>query len=416
MDFLFKSKKTSKPSVSYQDELKAFESKKDSNKSIFLKAKELKKLIEKGKIKNVQQVEDYLLKEQNYPLNSKIDSDNYQYYGINQDKLLTNLVFYFWLGGSKCITQDNNECLNHLNLFNKVYSKYKNIFYPFLGISDANRERVLKLKGQSVGQMNEIVITLDDKVPGGFVVVDKSGRIHKWQPSAFTQFQEKTLFGGNKVGKKPTYEEEDYTMVDDLFNFIETGFSSERLPLKTAPQPKVSIPKQKIIKFNSNKPKLYILDFDKTISKINLCQEGLGKIPELIDTYTEYYLNGELTKQDKMTKSKTPQYIVEKGKLKTQIDRVLNGEDNVQKFREYIKNLKNAGNDVVIFGDSNKKDILIIMDYIFGDYFNPFDKTNIITLQDFNKPACSNQNVSNKDIIQKANQKFEYDQKDIVLL
>lgn len=414
MDFFSKLRK-SKP-ANFQDELKDFESK-DSNVSLYLKAKELKRLIEKGKIKNAQQVENYLLQEQNYPLSSKInDVDNI--YGINKDKMLTNLFFYFWLGGNKCITQDNNECLSNINNFNKVYSKFKNYFYPLLGISEQNRDRMLRLKAQSVGQMNEIVITLDDKVPGGFIVVDKSGRINQWEPTRFSKFQEKILFGQNKPNKKPTYVEEDYNMVDDLFNFIETGFSSERLPTQK-PEPKISIskPKRKI-KFDSTKtPKLYIIDFDKTIAKLNLCEKGLGQIPQLIDTYTDLYIKGELPKQDKLSKSKEKIYKDAKTMLKPQIDLILAGEDNISEFREYIKNLKNEGNDIVIFGDANKKDILIILDYIFGDYFNPFDKNSIITLQDFNqKPCSSRQNITDKMIIEKANQKFGYDEKNIVLL
>jgi len=419
MDFFSKLRK-SKPTkpLSFKDELQDFESK-DTNVSLYLKAKELKRLIEKGKIQNAQQVENYLLQEQNFPLSSKInDVDNI--YGINKDKMLTNLFFYFWLGGNKCITQDNNECLRNINNFNKVYSKFKNYFYPLLAISEQNRDRILRLKAQSVGQMNEIVITLDDKVPGGFIVVDKSGRINHWDPTQFSKFQEKILFGQNKPNKKPTYVEEDYNMVDDLFNFIETGFSSERLPTKLQkPEPKISISKPvRRIKFDSTKtPKLYIIDFDKTITKLNLCEKGLGKIPELIDTYTDLYIKGELTKQDKLSKSKEEIYKDAKNKLKPQIDFILNGEDNISKFREYIKNLKNEGNDIVVFGDANKKDILIILDYIFGDYFNPFDKNSIITLQDFNQKACSSrQNITDKMIIEKANQKFGYDEKNIVLL
>jgi len=173
MDF-FKSKKPK----SFQQELIDYESTTQPPGSIYEMALGLKNLIQRKKIKNIEQIEEYIFEK--YPLIDKLKD-----YNVQQDKILTALVFYFWLGGGKCIPQDNTECLNNLNHFYKIYSKYKYNFEPFLGIdlSLNQRKNILRNKAKSVGQMGEILITLNHAVPGGFIIMDTIGSPYYWEPS-----------------------------------------------------------------------------------------------------------------------------------------------------------------------------------------------------------------------------------------
>ena len=222
MDFFSKFKK----SKTFQEELEDFERKNSSGtQTIYEIAKKLQNLIKTKKIKNIQEIEDYLFNNQNYPLLDKIDRFN-----VENDKLLTVLFFYFWLGASKCIPQDNMECLDNLNHFFKVYSKYRDNFEPFVGVDYANRNKILRDRAISVGYY----ITLNDKLPGGFIILDNYGMSYYWKPTDKTpllKFIEQIAL--------PSTQKNTYSSIPPLF---EEYFKSKKKPAPNKPLSKYTPP------------------------------------------------------------------------------------------------------------------------------------------------------------------------------
>jgi hypothetical protein len=176
MDFFSKFKSKSK---TFQEELGEVETKLKTS-SIYELSKQLENLIKKKKIKNIQEIENYLFNIQYYPLIDKFDDSRYN---VENDKLLTLLIFYSWLGGSKCIPQDNNDCMQNLSHFLKVHNKYKDNFEPFLGMELIDRNILLRNKARYVGHLNQILITLNHRISGGFIVLDIYGTPYYWDLS-----------------------------------------------------------------------------------------------------------------------------------------------------------------------------------------------------------------------------------------
>jgi hypothetical protein len=319
-------------------------------------------------------------------------------------------------------------------LFNTLYnyakdSKNKIIFDPFFYIGyGESRMNNIKNKSRSMGP-GYAFVTLDIETPGGFIIVDGQGNMKKWNPLSVRE--SKTT----KINVK-TFQKRMNDMVErypEIFTNVPKDFPERAFPywydlVDTIDSMKLVSKKPTVrkIKFSekSEENKIFVYDFGDILydlCKHSLSEEFMRSIPMVSNVVNKTITPTESLSGDVKTLKPLERYgylnVTRDEKMKKMIREEMENigkeiEKNLPTVREVIKMFrkdivenKRQGNDVFIFGEAPKKDILIILEFIFEKKLNPFDASNIITLEDFGKKPCS-KFLSRNDIREKLKEKL----------
>jgi hypothetical protein len=419
--------------IPFEDEIIEFEKNNTKyilDKAILAKNLYLNKFLFKS-IENYEELDNYLNGMLKYPLINKKE------YLILDDPLLTNLFFFFWLGGSTCFKQLDKTCPFVKNTFDVLYTQAKDtknkiVFNPFFLIQQPSEKRIINLKteGRLLGKDGYILITLDNEVPGTFLIVNSKGAIKKWNLNDFLYFM-------TRVGNKKSVDLEYY---DDLLNTIENA-RLESLPVyhkNTVKSTATGDKKQKSpskskkgVKFSINQnisepivPQLpsQIITYNFEDLFYSLCQHPLmeKELPTLFNSVIQLEDSWKSRKNlnpiggpaDRAKKLKKIDGALTIQKQPSQINKVveeISKHTNSQKLIPTIYDITDhteKGDQVVIYGNAPKKDIMIILEVIFGA-INPFKMNSIITPEDFGRKPCVD-TFTQGELYQKIQERFPY--------
>jgi hypothetical protein len=383
-------------------------------------------------IKNYNELDNYLNGILKYPLINKKE------YLILNDPLLTEFFFFFWLGGSICFNELDKTCPNVKNTFDILYTQSKDpknkiVFNPFFMFLQSSIQRNINLKTEGRRLANEgyILVSLDNEIPGTFLIINPRGDIKKWNLNDHIYFM-------MSAGKKKTVDLKYY---DDLLSTIEDA-RLESGPLYKSKQKKQKSPtkSKKNVKFSmtsSNRntmtqnefngiglkeePEIIAYNFEDIF--YSLCDHPLIKkdLSKLFDTVELIDMSWKGIKslmsiggpadrakrvreiEDDLRMRELPSQV---NKVNQEVSKYTKRPENIELYVNRIIDRVRKGDDVVIYGNSPKKDMMVVLEVIFGSR-NPFKMNNIITPEDFGRKPCVD-TFTQDELYQKMKERFPY--------
>jgi hypothetical protein len=427
MDFFKSLRKSKTKKDDLEEEIIRFEEN-NSDKNALQKAIIANDLYRKGllfdpKTKNNEKFDEYLNVTLKYPL-----LDKGAKYLIYNNSLITILFYFFWLGGSNCFRTLDKRCSILKNMFSSLYAESKDqknkiVFDPLLYFDQVRTKRNKNLETEGIKLANEgyILVTLDNEIPGIFLIVNPRGNIIKWNMDDFISLNIKDI--------------KDLSPYEALLDTIDNA----RLESGPSYQPKVKKPRspgrmKKSVNFEptftltgdlwSHNPEIVRYKFEDLF--LSLCDHPLMK-EELADLFHPIEIMYKSSKRERPSVTQGALHrmksfkeieegLKEKGlpsRIPSQINKVQNQIFRYGKDPRTIDNIAidiiqkaKYGNQIVIYGDSPKKDIMVVLDVIFGTR-NPFKMNDIITPEDFGRKPCV-ETFTQKELDEKIKERYTY--------
>jgi len=338
---------------------------------------------------------------------------------------ITVLFFFFWLGGSTCFRPLDKTCPFLKNMFGLLYTdskdpKNKIVFDPFLFFEqvEIKRNKNLETEGIKLAKEGSILVTLDNENPGTFLIVNPIGNIIKWNID-----KDYVLLKINDKDLKP---------YDDLLNLIDKSRTEFGVSSYQAKENKPKSPGKmgKSIKFQpmrtltgdlwDHNPEIVRYNFEYLF--LSLCDHPLMK-EELADLFRPIEIMYKASKRERPSVTEGPMHRRKKIKENEETLKEQRLPSQVEKLEKHIlrysgdkRTIDNIalgiiqqtryGNQVVIYGDSPKRDIMVVLDAIFGTS-NPFNMNDIITPEDFGRKPCVDK-FTQKELDEKIKERFPY--------